>query len=109
MTNRIKAGDMKIEYFSTLDIIVYQSTNKLQRSLLQNFRNLILGIEEADVLMYNTKVIEFIKEKKKNNHYITNSIKDGRWEKMSVLESKEENTYKQIEIRIIKQKNTCKS
>ena len=55
VTNRIKSGETKIEYFPTLDMIGDYFTNTLQGVLLQNLHNLILGIEEANFTKYNTK------------------------------------------------------
>ena len=64
MAYRINSGEMKIEYFPTLDIIGDYFTDPLQVSLFRKSRNLILGIEEADVAKYNTKAHEWIKESK---------------------------------------------
>ena len=61
MTTSIKLGEMKIEYFPTLDMIGDYFTNKFQGILLWNLCNLIFFIEEADVTMYNTKSPKIIK------------------------------------------------
>ena len=57
MTKRIKAEKMKIEYLPAMDMIGDYSPKQLPRSLLQNPCNIILGIEEVDIIMYNTKAI----------------------------------------------------
>ena len=57
VTKRIKADKMKIEYWSTMDMIGDYPPKPLTRSLLQNPCNIILGIEEVDIIMYNTKAI----------------------------------------------------
>ena len=66
---------MKIEYCPTLYMIGDYSAKPLQGSLLRKLHNLILGIEKADVTMYNTKAHKWIKERKHKKSNITNSIK----------------------------------
>ena len=77
MTDRIKAGETKIEYLPTLNMICDYFTKSLHGSLCQKFRNLILGIEDADITKYNTKSHEWIKERKHKKYTITKIIKDG--------------------------------
>ena len=77
MTDRIKSGEIKIEYCPTLDMIGDYFTKPLQGSLFRKFRNLMLGIEEADVTKYNTKAHEWIKEREQKKSTLTNSIKAG--------------------------------
>ena len=72
-------GDIKIEYFPTLDIIGDYFTKILKGGLFQKFCNLILGIEEADVTKYNTKAYECIKESEQKKYTLTNSINCGGW------------------------------
>ena len=86
MTDRIKVGEIKIEYFPTMDIIGDYFIKPLQGSLFQEFRDLILGAEEENVPMYNTKSIEWIKENKHKKSDLFNSTKVGGWEHRSVLE-----------------------
>ena len=62
MTDLINAGDTKIEYCPTPDMIGDCFTNTIQGSLFLKFRNLILGIDEVDITMYNTKAIKRINE-----------------------------------------------
>ena len=62
VTDQINSGAIKIEYCPNLDIIGDYFTKPLQGSLFQNFRNVIIGIEEADVTNYNTNSHEWIKD-----------------------------------------------
>ena len=89
MTDRIKSGEIKIEYCPTLDMIGDYFTKPLQGSLFRKSCKRILGIEEADVTKYNTKEHEWIKEREHNKYTLTNIIKACGWDHMSVLVSKD--------------------
>ena len=75
MTDGIKAGEIKIEYFPTLDMIGDYLSKLLQGSSFQKFSNLIIGMEEADITIFNKKSLKLIKNKKEKKSTITKSIK----------------------------------
>lgn len=52
ITDRVKKGEVNIEYCPTGDMIADFFTKPLQGSLFRKFRNLIMGVGEADVIAY---------------------------------------------------------
>ena len=62
--NRIKAGEVSVKYFPTLDIIVNYFTEPPQGSLFRWFRNLVLGIIEADIPSYQQYYEEIARQRK---------------------------------------------
>ena len=52
VTDRISAGELNVSYCPTLDMIGDYFTKPLQGSLFRKFRNIILGITEADIPRY---------------------------------------------------------
>jgi hypothetical protein len=62
--NRIAAGELNVEYCPTLDMIGDYFTKPLQGSLFRNFRNTILGVNEADIPTYNAKARAMLKKRR---------------------------------------------
>ena len=78
---------MKIECLPTLYMIGDYFTNPSQGRLLLKFFNLILGINDSYVTMYNTNTLKWTKETKQNKSAPNNSTKSCGQENISVLES----------------------
>jgi len=56
---------MSVEYCPTEDMIGDYFTKSLQESKFRRFRNAILGIDEIDIVRYNSKARAILKKKKK--------------------------------------------
>ena len=52
ITDRVKKGEVTIEYCPTGDMIGDYFTKPLQGSLFKRLRNLVMGVSEADFLAY---------------------------------------------------------
>jgi hypothetical protein len=67
VTDRISTKELNVEYCPILNMLGDYFTKPLQGSLFRKFQNIILGINEVDVPMYNAITRKLIAEQKKRN------------------------------------------
>jgi hypothetical protein len=65
VTDKVKAGELSVEYCPTGDMVSDYFTKPLQGSQFRRFRNTILGIEEVDIPSHNRLATEEIEQRKR--------------------------------------------
>ena len=67
ITDKIKRGDVMVEYCPTKEMIADFFTKPLQGSLFKQFRSLIMGVSDAEYIAYRHQY----EESKRDNHITT--------------------------------------